>query len=99
MKVLEETLSIEIGINLWFAPQISEHCPYTTPGRSIINLSWLRRPGTASTLIPNEGMVHEWRTSMAVISIRTCIFIGIITRLSVSISRNISEVISLDGII
>jgi hypothetical protein len=28
-----DTLSITIGVNLWFAPQISEHCPYRSPGR------------------------------------------------------------------
>ena len=34
-----DTLSITIGINLWFAPQISEHCPYNRPGRLIVNLT------------------------------------------------------------
>ena len=32
-NILELTISIEIGINLWFAPQISEHCPKNSPGR------------------------------------------------------------------
>lgn len=27
IKYLGEILSITIGIKLWFAPQISEHCP------------------------------------------------------------------------
>lgn len=27
IKVPVGTVSITIGINLWFAPQISEHCP------------------------------------------------------------------------
>jgi len=31
-----DTLSITIGINLWFALQISEHCPYRIPGRLIV---------------------------------------------------------------
>jgi hypothetical protein len=34
-----DTLSVTIGINLWFAPQISEHCPYSNPGRLIENLT------------------------------------------------------------
>ena len=32
------TLSIVIGVNLWFAPQISEHCPYRLAGRLTENL-------------------------------------------------------------
>lgn len=39
MNLFVVTLSIVIGINLWFAPQISEHCPYRIPGRLIENLT------------------------------------------------------------
>lgn len=62
--------SITIGINLWFIPQISEHCPKNNPGRFISNNDWLRRPGVESILIPREGTVHEWITSIEVVSIR-----------------------------
>jgi len=37
-KEFVEILSKTIGINLWLAPQISEHCPKYNPGRVIINL-------------------------------------------------------------
>jgi hypothetical protein len=43
-----DTLSITIGINLWFAPQISERCPYNRPGRLIENLTWFSRLCVAS---------------------------------------------------
>jgi hypothetical protein len=33
IKFFIEVISIEIGINLWFAPQISEHWPKYIPGR------------------------------------------------------------------
>ena len=33
IKFLDGTLSMTIGINLWLAPQISEHWPKKTPGR------------------------------------------------------------------
>jgi hypothetical protein len=69
-----DTLSIMIGMNLRFAPQISEHCPYRRRGRLIDNLIWLSRPGVASVFTPNLGTVHE--------------FIGNTIRLSVSNSRN-----------
>lgn len=77
-----------IGINLWFIPQISEHWPKKIPGRFLIKFNWLIRPGTASTLIPSDGTVHEWITSVEVVINRNGIFIGIIIRLSVSSNRN-----------
>lgn len=46
------------------------------------------RPGIASTLIPKDGIVQEWITSIDVIIIRIVILNGIIIRLSVSKSRN-----------
>lgn len=33
------------------------------PGRLILTDQAFLRPGTASTFIPNEGTVNEWRTS------------------------------------
>lgn len=52
-----------MGINLWLIPQISEHCPKYNPGRFINKLIWFIRPGIASILIANLGIVHEWITS------------------------------------
>jgi hypothetical protein len=75
-------------MNLWFIPQISEHCPKYNPGRIQNKFNWLIRPGTASTLIPNDGIVHEWITSKEEIIIRNEILKGIINRLSVSNKRN-----------
>jgi hypothetical protein len=54
-----EILSATIGINLWFAPQISEHCPYSSLDRVGVKLTWFKRPGVASILTPSEGIVHE----------------------------------------
>lgn len=51
-------------------PQISEHWPKYNPGRYINNNDWLRRPGVESILIPNEGTVQEWITSIDVVRIR-----------------------------
>lgn len=65
MKSLGLTTSMTIGMKLWFAPQISEHWPYSKPGRKENILSWFKRPGKASTLIPIEGIVQEWITSAA----------------------------------
>lgn len=52
--------------------------------------TWLSRPGTASTLIPNEGIDQEWRTSVDVIIKRIWVLKGKIIRLSTSIRRNSS---------
>lgn len=79
--------SIVIGIKLWFVPQISEHWPKYKPGELHIKLTWFKRPGTASALIPSEGIVHEWRTSAAVIKLRTWELIGIEILLSTSRRR------------
>lgn len=88
MKFFNGTLSIVIGINLWLAPQISEHCPNIIPGRLILNLPWFSRPGVASILIPRAGIAHECKTSAAVTKIRIWVFMGNTTRLSTSKSRN-----------
>jgi len=90
MNLFVVTLSIVIGINLWFAPQISEHCPYRIPGRLIENLTWFSRPGVASVFTPSLGTVHECSTSAAVTIIRVGEFIGSTIRLSVSRRRNVS---------
>lgn len=69
-------------------PQISEHWPKKTPGVLHRKLTWFKRPGTASALIPKEGIVHEWRTSAAEIKLRICEFMGIAILLSTSNKRN-----------
>lgn len=76
-----------IGINLWPAPQISEHCPTMMLGRLIMIDSKFIRPGVASTLIPKDGIVHEWITSFDVTIIRIGVLIGSIRWLEVSINR------------
>jgi hypothetical protein len=52
-----------IGINLWFVPQISEHCPKKIPGFSLNNVIVFKRPGVASALTPSLGIVQECSTS------------------------------------
>jgi len=65
----------------------------------MVNLSWFRRPGTASTLTPRDGTVHAWMTSAPVTSIRISMFIGRTTRLSTSSKRNSPFIRSEVGII
>lgn len=96
-KSFTETLSRTIGINLWLAPQISEHCPNLTPGRCTINFSWFNRPGTASVLTPKAGTVQACRTSAEEIRARTCVLSGTTVRLSTSSSWNILSSSSLPG--
>jgi hypothetical protein len=55
MNWFVDTLSITIGMSLWFVPQISEHCPYRRPGRLIENLTWFSLPGVASVFTPSLG--------------------------------------------
>jgi len=66
----------EIGINEWFEPQISEHCPKYFPIRRGILYSWLLRPGRASTFKPKLGIEKEWITSEEVTKIRDDIKAG-----------------------
>lgn len=80
--------SIVIGINLWLIPQISEHCPKNNPGRFIFKKVWLRRPGIESNLIPREGTVQAWITSMDDVKIRKGKLNGNTHLLSTSINRN-----------
>lgn len=77
-----------MGIKLWLAPQISEHCPKKTPGRPIMKVVWFSRPGTASTFTPKAGTVQECRTSSAEIRSRTGDSMGATIRLSASRRRN-----------
>lgn len=81
------TISIEIGINLWFAPQISEHWPKKSPGNEEWINVWFNRPGVASTLIPSLGRAHACRTSFEPTKTRVETFIGKTTLLSTSKSR------------
>lgn len=97
--MLVGTLSITIGINLWLAPQISEHCPYNNPGRLILKHPWFNRPGVASILIPKAGTAHECKTSAAVINTRIWVLKGKITRLSTSSNRNSLFSILFEGFI
>ena len=99
IKFLIEVDSIIIGINLWFIPQISEHCPKNIPGRIIKINVWFIRPGTASILIPKDGIVHEWITSFDVVNIRIGVLKGKIIRLSTSNNRNCDLLLELNGII
>lgn len=69
-------------------PQISEHCPKNIPGRFIMSKVWLRRPGVESILIPRDGIVHAWITSMEEVRIRIGKLNGRIHRLSTSRRRN-----------
>jgi len=78
---LVDTLSITIGMNLWFAPQISEHCPYRRPGRLIENLTWFSRSCVASVFTPSLGTLHECSTSAAVTIIQIGEFMGRTIRL------------------
>lgn len=93
------TTSSTMGINLWLAPQISEHCPYRSPGRKENILSWFKRPGSASTLIPMDGIVQEWITSAAETNNRIWVLKGITVRLSTSRSRSSFSFKSFLGII
>jgi hypothetical protein len=48
-----------MGIKEWFIPQISEHCPENNPNRFEDTNVWFRRPGSASTFTPIDGIAHE----------------------------------------
>lgn len=70
LKLVMFVDSTTIGMNLWLIPQISEHCPKKIPGRYIIVVIWFNRPGVESILIPRDGIVHEWITSVDEVKIR-----------------------------
>jgi len=69
-------------MNLCFAPQISEHCPYRRPGRLIENLTRFNRPGVESIFTPSPGTVHECSTSVVFTIIRIDEVMGSTIRLS-----------------
>jgi len=73
--------------NLWFAPQISEHCPYRIPGRLTEDLVWFSRPGVACAFTPSLGIVHLCSTYAVARIIQTGEFMGRTIRLSVYSSR------------
>lgn len=70
MKLSMLVDSITIGIKLWLMPQISEHWPKNTPGRLRYIMDWFNRPGVESILIPKDGTVQAWMTSVEVVIIR-----------------------------
>lgn len=70
MKLIILVDSITIGIKLWLIPQISEHWPKNIPGRFRNIIDWFKRPGVESILIPKEGTVQAWITSVDVVIIR-----------------------------
>lgn len=76
-KYFKVVTSIQIGINEWFAPQISEHCPKNNSGRYAKNVLWLIRPGTTSILISKLGIVQAWITSVDEINNWVCVQNGI----------------------
>lgn len=98
LKLIKLVDSKQIGMKEWFIPQISEHCPKNNPGRYIYNIDWFKRPGVESILIPREGIVQEWITSIEEVRTRIGKLNGRIHRLSVSNSRNSLNFKSLRGI-
>lgn len=62
-------------------------------------MDWFNRPGVESILIPNDGIVHEWITSIDDVRIRIGMLKGKIHRLSVSNNRNSFNFRSFMGII
>lgn len=70
MKLSMLVDSITIGIKLWLIPQISEHWPKNIPGRLRNIIDWFNRPGVESILIPKDGTVQAWMTSVEVVIIR-----------------------------
>ena len=84
MNFMGEIASIVIGINLWFMPQISEHCPKSILEQFLKRLIWLRRPGVAPILILKEGIVHAWMTSNEEIIIRIWVRKGRIKWMSIN---------------
>lgn len=93
------TTSITIGINPWYTPHSSEHCPKNTPSRSASTDTWLRRPGVASSFIPRLGTAKSWITSVLVTTKRTWVSTGSTIRLSTSSSRIWPSSRSLSGTI
>ena len=47
-------------MNLWFTPQISEHCRKSIPVGLIKHIIWFGQLGVVSVLILKEGIVQAW---------------------------------------
>jgi len=86
---MDGALSVRVGMNLWFAPQISEHCPYRITGRLTEDLVWFSRPGVACAFIPSLGIVHVCSTYVVVTIIQVGEFMGRTIGLSVYGSRKV----------
>lgn len=99
MNVFMWGLSIMIGINLCPAPQISEHCPINIPGRFEISMAWFIRPGVASAFTPNDGIAHEWSTSLDVTITRVGDIVGITSIFDTVLSRILLEFDMMDVIL
>lgn len=93
MKLLIEIDSTIIGIKLWLIPQISEHCPNKILILLVLIIELLIWPGIASILMFNEGIVHEWITSIDETTINTWVLKGIIILLSVSIKLKLNNLL------
>lgn len=65
-------------MNLWFDPQISEHCPFIFIVFLVSMFIELIRPGTQSIFVILDGIVHEWITSFDLIINRLILFFGMI---------------------
>jgi len=87
LNILIGRISTTIGMNLWLAPQISEHWPNNTDLPTGCTLNWLIRPGTASTFTPNLGNDQACNTSDLVTSTRVKHPLIKHTRLSTSSKR------------
>ena len=72
-------------MNAWSLPHNSAHCPRNTPIFSARNQVSRTKPGIASCLTPNDGTIHAWITSLAVITTRILRLTGTTSGLSTSI--------------
>jgi len=84
-------------MNLWLAPQISEHCPKNNPTCSHWAVIMLTRPGHASTFTPRDGTAHECKTSAELMINRKLTALGMLKRLSTSSKRNAPSSIWVNG--
>jgi len=91
--------STQIGMNLWFEPQISEHWPKLMFGRRGFIMIWLIRPGIASIFSAIVGIDHEWITSHDVTISWQGVWVGRIIRLSTSKRRNCEDLLVVSVVI
>lgn len=75
--------------NLWFAPQISEHCPYRISGRLTGDPVWFSRPGVACAFTLSLRIVHVYSSYAVVTIIQIGEFMGRTIRLPVYSSRKV----------